>query len=129
IFLDGIDIHDWSLEFLRSQIGYVSQDIFLFSESIEENVGFGLHEKISFAQQDRKMRIEEAILIANMAEELKRLGKSPSKFPDLYATKLGEKGINLSGGQKQRLTLARALAKDPSVLILDDALSSVDVQT
>ena len=120
LFIDHIDINDWSLEELRKQIGYVSQEVFLFSETVRENVGFGLHEKQEGL--DSYGAICEAARIARVHEDVTALSSS-------YDTRLEEGGNNLSGGQKQRLTLARALAKDPSILILDDALSAVDVQT
>lgn len=114
--IDGVDINDWPIELLRTQVGYVSQDVFLFSETVVENVAFGL----PFGLQEAP--VEEATQLACIHEEVKSLTLS-------YKTRLGERGVNLSGGQKQRLTIARALVKKPSILVLDDALSSVDVQT
>jgi len=119
ILIDGIDINDWPLNDLRKQVGYVSQDIFLFSESVVENVAFGLHEWVT---EKVPTRVEEATRLSSVHEDI--LG-----FSSAYNTRIGERGVNLSGGQKQRLTIARALAKNPSILVLDDALSSVDVQT
>jgi ATP-binding cassette subfamily B protein len=120
LFLDGIDIQDLSLSEIRKHIGYVSQEVFLFSETVFENVAFSLHE-----WSERKMdlsSIESSTRIASVHDEVLRLSSQ-------YQTQLGERGVNLSGGQKQRLTVARAIAKQPSILILDDALSSVDVHT
>ena len=117
LFIDGVDVNDWPLEELRRQVGYVSQDIFLFSETVSENVAF------SFIERGNDIpSIEQATQLAAVHEDV--LGLTSS-----YATRLGERGVNLSGGQKQRLTIARALAKQPRILVLDDALSSVDVQT
>lgn len=129
ISVDGVDINDWSPEELRRQIGYVSQDVFLFSETVAENVAYGLHDWMrsrgglaELGPEQSRAEIERAARIAYVHEDLMRL-------PSGYQTRLGERGVNLSGGQKQRLTIARALAKQPAILILDDALSSVDVRT
>lgn len=118
--IDGIDVNDWPIEELRRQVGYVSQDVFLFSETVTENVAFGLHEWLE--QPRNPVSIEQATQLAAVHDDVLGLVGS-------YKTRLGERGVNLSGGQKQRLTIARALAKQPSILVLDDALSSVDVQT
>jgi ATP-binding cassette subfamily B protein len=114
--VDGIDVNRWPLEELRRQVGYVGQEVFLFSETVTENVAFGLE-----AARTEGI-IDHSTTLAAVHEEILGLPKS-------YETMLGERGVNLSGGQKQRLTIARAVAKLPSVLILDDALSSVDVHT
>lgn len=120
LWIDGVDVNDWPIEKLRRQVGYVSQEVFLFSETVMENIAFGLHEWTE--RGDRGTSIEEASHLASVHEEI-------TGFTAAYETRLGERGINLSGGQKQRLTIARALAKQPSILVLDDALSSVDIQT
>jgi ATP-binding cassette subfamily B multidrug efflux pump len=117
VLLDGVPVHELSLEQLRGAIGVVPQDAFVFSQSIAENVGFGLPRGL----QPRE-RIEEAGRIA-------RLDEAVALFPKGYDTRLGERGVNLSGGQRQRATLARAIARDPKVLVLDDALSAVDTHT
>ena len=116
ITFDDIEIGDLSLRSLRENIGYVPQDNFLFSTSISENIGFAFDEKISD---------EEICLAAKMAEVYDNIIDFPNKFD----TVLGERGVTLSGGQKQRTSIARALIKNPSVLILDDSLSSVDTET
>jgi len=115
LWLDGRDIRTISLSTLKASIGLVSQDVFLFSETIRENILFGRHDA---TVED----VEEAARIAAL------LG-SIQEFPDRFETLLGERGVRLSGGQKQRTALARALIKNPPILILDDAFSSVDVQT
>ncbi len=120
IRIDGIDINHWPLEELRRQIGYVGQELFLFSDTVFENVALGLHGMASSEQKYHT--VMEAMKLSAMQDEVKA-------FTNSYETRLGERGVNVSGGQKQRLTLARALAKQPSILVLDDALSSVDVKT
>ena len=120
LFIDDIDINDWSLDELRQRVGYVSQDVFLFSDSVTENVAFGLAEWRN--QPTKTDPVQEAAQLAAVHEDVLSLGEG-------YLTKLGERGVNLSGGQRQRLTIARALAKQPEILVLDDALSSVDVET
>ncbi len=115
ILLDGVPARRIKLERLRSLIAMVPQEPFLFSETLGANIAFGLK------NGDRE-RIEDAAGIAQLAETIR-------DFPDGYDTQLGERGINLSGGQKQRATLARALTREAPVLILDDALSSVDTHT
>jgi ATP-binding cassette subfamily B protein len=120
LFIDGVDINDWPLEELRRHVGYVSQDVFLFSETVVENVAFGIQDWVE--RSGETSAIHHAAELAAVHEEV--LG-----LPFSYETRLGERGVNLSGGQKQRLTIARALAKQPAILVLDDALSSVDVHT
>jgi ATP-binding cassette, subfamily B, multidrug efflux pump len=115
ILIDGTDIRDYTLSSLRSQIGYVPQDVFLFSDSIRANIGFGV-------EQLSEEQMEQAARDADVYENIMR-------FPEKFETKLGERGITLSGGQKQRVSIARALVREPSILILDDALSAVDTKT
>ena len=115
LFLDGRDIRTIPLSTLKASIGLVSQDIFLFSETIRENILFGRHDA---TVED----VEEAARIAALLPSIQ-------EFPNRFDTLLGERGVRLSGGQKQRTALARALIKNPPILILDDAFSSVDVQT
>jgi len=113
--IDGIDVRDVPLDALRDEIGYVPQEALLFSETVGENIGYGLHDA-------DLARIDEASDIAQLTDTVRRL-------PDGYDTRLGERGINLSGGQKQRAALARALARHPAIVLLDDALSAVDTHT
>jgi len=113
ILLDGVDIREISLDALHTAVGFVPQETFLFSATLRENVLLG-------APDDG--RLERASAVARLDEAIPSL-------PDGYDTMLGERGINLSGGQKQRTAIARALAQDPPVFVLDDALSAVDAQT
>lgn len=115
LFFDGIETHEIPLEVLRKSIGYVPQDTFLFSDTIRENIAFG---KMDSAEKE----IEEAARLAQIYDEM--MG-----FPEGMNTMVGEKGITLSGGQRQRIAIARAILMDPPIFILDDALSSVDIQT
>lgn len=115
ISIDGIPVKDFKLQSLRGQMGYVPQDVFLFSDSIESNVSFGSTE-MSFEKIEQATK--DADLYTNIIE-----------FPEGFNTRVGERGITLSGGQKQRLSIARAIARDPKILILDDCLSAVDTQT
>ncbi len=107
LFIDGIDIHKYPLEQLRSSIGYVPQETFLFSDSVKENIAFG----VPGAEQDE---VEEAAEIAGLSEDI-------AGFPDRFEALVGERGLTLSGGQKQRTAIARAVLREPRILILDDA--------
>jgi ATP-binding cassette subfamily B protein len=118
VFLDGIDVREIPLSRLRASIGVVPQEPFLFSDSIRENIAFGVEHPGASLQQG----VEAAAAIA-------RLDKDVEGFPRGYDTLVGERGITLSGGQKQRTAIARALMTDPRILILDDALSAVDTYT
>jgi len=115
LFIDGYDVRDIPLETLRRSIGMVPQESFLFSESIEENISFGTE------QLDQEASISAAIT-SQLHEEI-------LEFPDGYKQTVGERGVTLSGGQKQRMALSRAIIRDPRILILDDAFSSVDTNT
>jgi ATP-binding cassette subfamily B protein len=117
--IDGVDVNDWPLHELRRRVGYVSQEAFLFNETVVENVALGLQD---WTERAGLSAIHQAAEMAAVHEEVLGLAAS-------YETRLGERGVNLSGGQKQRLTIARALIKEPAILVLDDALSSVDVRT
>ncbi len=113
--IDGVDVKKIPLEVLRTHIGYVPQETFLFSESISENISYGV-------DGTSREQIHEAA-------EISQIGKDVSEFPQQFDTMLGERGITLSGGQKQRTSIARAVMRKPKILILDDALSSVDTYT
>jgi ATP-binding cassette subfamily B protein len=115
VFVDGVDVRDYPLAQLRAAFGYVPQETFLFSETLAENVAFGV-EKSSRAE------VEWAAEIAGLADDVR-------EFPEGFETLVGERGITLSGGQKQRTAIARAVMRQPRILILDDALSAVDTYT
>ncbi len=115
VLVDGVDVRELPLDMLRRQIGYVPQETFLFSVPLTENIAFGVGEL-------SEEQVQHAL-------EASQLGKDVADFPEGIATMIGERGVTLSGGQKQRAALARAIAKDPSVLVLDDAMSSVDTHT
>lgn len=116
IKVDGVELRDYSRSYLRSQIGMVQQEPFLFSTTIRNNITYGLGREVSDEE------VEAAARAAAVHDVI--LG-----FPKGYETLVGERGVTLSGGQKQRVTIARTLLKDPSILILDDATSSVDTET
>ena len=113
ILIDGVPIHDLSLAELRSEIGFVQQESVLFSDTIGANLGYGSTDPQAVTWAARTAQMESTI----------------ASFPGGYETMLGERGINLSGGQKQRASLARALARKPAIVLLDDALSAVDTHT
>ncbi len=115
LFVDGHPIREWPLETLRRAVGYVPQDTFLFSETLRENVAFGVD-----SATDEEIR--EAADVASILAEI-------GEFPAQFDTMVGERGITLSGGQKQRAAIARAVIRNPKILILDDSLSSVDTGT
>jgi ATP-binding cassette, subfamily B, multidrug efflux pump len=115
VLIDGEPVRDYPLADLRRNIGFVPQETFLFSETIRENIAFGV-------QKASDPQVSWAAKAANIAADIE-------SFPDKYKTLVGERGITLSGGQKQRTAIARALIRNPRILILDDALSSVDTHT
>src|SRR5687768_1540946 len=115
IFIDGIEIDQYPLAQLRSSVGYVPQETFLFSDSVKENIAFGVEDA-------ETAEVEAAAEIAGLSGDI-------AGFPDRYEALVGERGITLSGGQKQRTAIARAVLREPRILILDDALSSVDTYT
>lgn len=115
VLLDGRPIREYAIETVRRNIGFVPQETFLFSDTVRENIAFG-KEQVTDAE------VREAAEGANIAADIE-------SFPEKYKTVVGERGITLSGGQKQRTAIARAIIRDPRILILDDALSSVDTHT
>ncbi len=117
ILVDGKDLREVNLDSYRGKTGYVPQDVFLFSDTITENIAFGLPNG-----EARMEEIEKAAKMASVYENI-------VAFPNGFETMLGERGITLSGGQKQRVAIARAIVKDPEILILDDCLSAVDTRT
>jgi ATP-binding cassette subfamily B protein len=116
ITLDGKELKEYPRAYLRQQIGIVEQEPFLFSRSIRENITYGVGRQVS------QEEVEQAARAAALHEVI-------LSFPDGYNTLVGEKGVTLSGGQKQRLAIARAILKNPRLLILDDSTSAVDVET
>src|SRR5690606_2746779 len=113
--IDDIPIRHYDLNSLRSQIGYVPQDVFLFSDTIFNNIAFGM-------MDPDERRILQAARDADVYENI-------TAFPQGFETRVGERGITLSGGQKQRVSIARAVVREPKILMLDDALSAVDTKT
>jgi ATP-binding cassette subfamily B multidrug efflux pump len=115
VLIDRVSVRDYPLARLRSSIGYVPQETFLFSETLAENIAFGV-------EHGERRQIEWAADVAGLMEDV-------AGFPDGFDTLVGERGLTLSGGQKQRTAIARAVLREPKILILDDALSSVDTYT
>jgi len=115
VLIDGRPIRDYRVEHLRRSIGFVPQETFLFSDTIRENVAFGV---VSASEEE----VEAAAVTAHIRAEI-------LEFPKGFATMVGERGVTLSGGQKQRTAIARAVLRDPKILVLDDALASVDTYT
>jgi ATP-binding cassette subfamily B multidrug efflux pump len=115
IRVDDMPLKDYNLTSVREQMGYVPQDVFLFSETISNNVRFG---KPDLSQERVDQAVRDADLYQNVID-----------FPEQFETRVGERGVTLSGGQKQRLSIARAIVRDPKILILDDCLSAVDTNT
>jgi len=113
--MDGNNISKIDLKVLRQQISYVPQDVFLFSETVENNIGFGM-------MQFNRNAVENAAIKASVEKEI-------ANFSGQYDTMIGERGVTLSGGQKQRITIARALIKDSNIVVFDDCLSAVDART
>ena len=115
ILIDGVDVKNWHLPTLKSYLGWVPQEAFLFSDTIANNIAFGM-ERLNMQQ------VETAAKAAGVHENI-------VEFPKQYETKVGERGITLSGGQKQRVSIARALVKSPKLMVFDDCLSAVDTET
>jgi ATP-binding cassette subfamily B multidrug efflux pump len=124
VLIDGISARDYPLEQLRRSIGFVPQETFLFSDSIAENIAFGVEKKENDKAEleELKPKIKEAAEIAGLAGDIEG-------FPYKYEQLVGERGIALSGGQKQRTAIARAVMREPKILVLDDSLSAVDTYT
>lgn len=116
ITLDGVELNKYPKYFLRNTVGVVEQEPFLFSASLRDNITYGVHREVS---DEEVFAAARAAAVHDVIEE----------FPKGYATMVGERGVTLSGGQKQRVALARTLLKNPKILILDDATSSVDTET
>jgi ATP-binding cassette, subfamily B, multidrug efflux pump len=119
ILIDGRDIKDYPVEVLRRYIGVVPQEPFLFSDTIANNITFGIPEDKSETRKEKILEVANLVQLANDVED----------FPKGFDTDLGERGVTLSGGQRQRTAMARAIIRDPKILILDDSLSAVDTQT
>ena len=115
ILFDDTDIKNLDIQHFRRQIGYVPQDVFLFSDTITNNILFGSENK-------NYENVRDAAVNADLMRNI-------NSFPEKFETKIGERGITLSGGQKQRISIARAIIKEPKILILDDCLSAVDTKT
>ncbi|HEU0265548.1 MAG TPA: ATP-binding cassette domain-containing protein, partial [Geobacterales bacterium] len=114
LFVDGVDVNQVPLAPLRTAIGFVPQESFLFSRSLAENLTYGAPNK--------NLDLDKLSRMAHLQADI-------SRFPEGMATQVGERGVTLSGGQKQRVSLARAFASDPAILLLDDPLSAVDAET
>lgn len=117
ILIDQTDVKQLNLNLLRENIGYVPQEVFLFSDSIENNIGFGYKNGLP-DEEVIKQAAKDAAIYSNIIE-----------FPKEFKTRIGERGVTLSGGQKQRISIARAIIKEPKILIFDDCLSAVDTET
>ncbi|HSH66852.1 MAG TPA: ATP-binding cassette domain-containing protein, partial [Bacteroidia bacterium] len=118
ILIDGKDIKKHNLYDMRKQIGYVPQEVFLFSDTIAHNIAFGMENYTAQSQSSVLKAAKDAVIYDNI-----------QSFPEKFDTIVGERGITLSGGQKQRISIARALIKNPKILLLDDCLSAVDTET
>ncbi len=129
VLVDGVDVRDLDSGELRSLIGMVPQDPFLFSATIEENIELGLGIGLDLSAEEPGAEDEDPDEVVLEAARVAQLHMAIEGFPKGWGTLLGERGVNLSGGQKQRTTLARAVARDPRILVLDDALSAVDTHT
>ncbi|MGD9030592.1 MAG: ATP-binding cassette domain-containing protein, partial [Anaerolineae bacterium] len=115
VLVDGVDVRDWNIQSLRSQISSIEQDVFLFSRTLAENIAFG-------CKDADQQAIERAAQAAQAHEFI-------TGFPAGYQTEIGERGVTLSGGQRQRIAIARAFLTDPRILVLDDSTSAIDSAT
>src|SRR5690606_1134059 len=124
VLIDDRPVREYTLKQLREAIGFVPQETFLFSDTLAENIAFGVKEtkRAGDANLNGSMTVEHAAEIAALTEDI-------AEFPNGYDQLVGERGITLSGGQKQRTAIARAVMREPRILILDDSLSAVDTQT
>jgi ATP-binding cassette subfamily B protein len=116
VLIDGVDVREWNLASLRSQVSTIEQDIFLFARSIAANIAFGVGQGVDQAEIERCAREAQA-------------HEFITSFKEGYDTVVGERGVTLSGGQRQRIAIARAFLTDPRVLILDDSTSAIDSAT
>jgi ATP-binding cassette subfamily B protein len=116
VLVDGVDVREWSMQSLRSQISTIEQDIFLFSRTLAENIAFGAAGNAAHEQIERAAREAQAHDFI-------------MQFPQGYDTLVGERGVTLSGGQRQRIAIARAFLTDPRILVLDDSTSAIDSAT
>ncbi len=122
VLVDGVPVRQYPLAQLRSSIGFVPQETFLFSDTLAANIAFGVDPEKPASEADRAMTVEKAAAVAGLADDVE-------EFPGKYEQLVGERGITLSGGQKQRTAIARAVMREPRILILDDSLSAVDTYT
>jgi ATP-binding cassette subfamily B protein len=131
VLMDGRPIRQFTLDSLRRQIGFVPQETFLFSDTIRENIAFGISKEdlAEDLKENSRPNTDATLDRIKAAAEAANIAQDIESFPEGYNTTVGERGITLSGGQKQRTAIARALLRSPRILILDDALSSVDTQT
>jgi ATP-binding cassette subfamily B protein len=116
VLIDGVDVREWSLDSLRSQIATIEQDIFLFSRTVADNIAFGARTPATREQIEAAARLAQAHAFI-------------TALPEGYDTVVGERGVTLSGGQRQRIAIARAFLSDPHILILDDSTSAIDSAT
>jgi ATP-binding cassette subfamily B protein len=116
VLIDGVDVRDWQLDSLRSQIATIEQDIYLFSRTVAENIAFGARAPATREQVEAAAKLAQAHVFI-------------TALPQGYDTVVGERGVTLSGGQRQRIAIARAFLSDPRILILDDSTSAIDSAT